>query len=202
LNTAPRFVADAMLGRLARWLRVLGYDTSYDTVLDDPELVRRANDEARVLLTRDRRLLRDLRPHQSLEIRHDDPLQQLQSVVQSLGLQPPAELFTRCLLCNTVLDLLPAAEAGRGLAGLGRDLTWPRCWTAPSRQAAPRWRPLNARARQNGYRGGRFFLRNRRNAEQTRSWRDCLLVYKIDIRGSFLLVRFTSVGDPTAPGGP
>jgi uncharacterized protein with PIN domain len=113
LNTAPRFVADAMLGRLARWLRVLGYDTSHDTVLDDPELVRRANDEARVLLTRDRRLLRDLRPQQSLEIRHDDPLQQLQSVVQSLALQPPAELFTRCLLCNTVLDLLPAAEAGR-----------------------------------------------------------------------------------------
>jgi uncharacterized protein with PIN domain len=120
-----------MLGRLARWLRVLGYDSSYDPGLDDPVLVRRADDEARVLLTRDRRLLRDLKPRRSLEIRDDDPLRQLQAVVQSLALQPPAELFTRCLLCNTVLDLVPAPEAARLVPPDVRELPGPvrRCPT-------------------------------------------------------------------------
>ena len=60
MNT-PRFAADAMLGRLARWLRVLGYDTSYDTTLADPVLVRLAGEEARILLTRDRHLLKELK---------------------------------------------------------------------------------------------------------------------------------------------
>lgn len=111
VNEAPRFAADAMLGRLARWLRVLGYDTSFDTTLADPVLVQRADDEDRVLVTRDRHLLRELRPLRALEVRQDEPLQQLQSVVRELALAPPRELFTRCLLCNTLLDVLPPAQA-------------------------------------------------------------------------------------------
>jgi hypothetical protein len=53
-----RFVADAMLGRLARWLRILGYDTLYDAAWDDPHLVRLARAQDRVLLTRDTELAR------------------------------------------------------------------------------------------------------------------------------------------------
>jgi uncharacterized protein with PIN domain len=100
-----------MLGRLARWLRVLGYDTSYDMALPDPELVRRAEAEQRVLLTRDRHLLRELRPARALELRQDDPLLQLRDVVHGLALAPPTQLFTRCLLCNEVLREIPPAEA-------------------------------------------------------------------------------------------
>ena len=50
----PRFIADAMLGRLARWLRTLGYDTAYDDRIADADLVRRSLTEGRHLLTRDR----------------------------------------------------------------------------------------------------------------------------------------------------
>ena len=124
MNGEPRFAADAMLGRLARWLRVLGYDTSYDMHLQDDVLVRLAHEQERVLLTRDRHLLRELRPVLAHEVRHDDPLQQLRDVVTALALAPPGRLFTRCLLCNAVLQELDLAaalpllpEGGLGIAG-------------------------------------------------------------------------------------
>ena len=57
VNEHPlRLLADGMLGTLAKWLRLLGYDTAYDNVAADPELARRARSEGRVLLTRDREL--------------------------------------------------------------------------------------------------------------------------------------------------
>jgi uncharacterized protein len=121
---APRFLADAMLARLARWLRVLGYDTAYDATAPDPALVARAAAEDRVLLTRDRHLLRELRPLRALEVRSDVPLEQLRAVVDELSLGPPDELFTRCLVCNAPLDDVDPAEAeplvppkSRGLPG-------------------------------------------------------------------------------------
>jgi len=101
---APRFTADAMLARLARWLRVLGWDTRLDPELADAEIVRLAVAEGRVLLTRDRGLLRELQPPHALEILDDDPLAQLAQVVRGLELAAPAELFTRCTVCNTVLS--------------------------------------------------------------------------------------------------
>jgi uncharacterized protein with PIN domain len=106
---APRFAADAMLGRLARWLRVLGFDTFYDAAIADPDLVALAAREQRVLLTRDRHLLRELRPAQALEVRRDDPLEQLQDVAAALDLQGPVAMFSRCLICNTPLEELDAA---------------------------------------------------------------------------------------------
>lgn len=113
-----------MLGRLARWLRVLGYDASYDPALSDRALVALAASEDRLLLTRDRHLLRELRPARALEVTHDAPLEQLRTLVTRLELVPPPELFTRCLLCNAPLvDVPPSAYAtlvppeSRGLPG-------------------------------------------------------------------------------------
>lgn len=109
---ATRFLADAMLARLARWLRVLGFDTFHDPAVHDHELVRIASEQGRALLTRDRHLLRELRPPHSLEIVHDAPLDQLKQTVTTLALPAPAELFTRCMVCNSLLsDPLPRAEA-------------------------------------------------------------------------------------------
>lgn len=114
----PSFAADAMLGRLARWLRVLGFDTWYDPQVADPLLVRLADDEGRVLLTRDRHLLRELRPAQALELRRDDPLEQLRDVVQALALTGPVALFSRCLICNAPLEDLTREEIARLTAEL------------------------------------------------------------------------------------
>jgi uncharacterized protein with PIN domain len=110
-----RFAADAMLGRLARWLRVLAFDTTYDAGIADPDLVWQANAEDRILLTRDRHLLRDLRPLRFVEVRSDHPLQQLQDVVRAVPLGAPGgPLFSRCLLDNTPLPApLPADAAAR-----------------------------------------------------------------------------------------
>lgn len=120
----PTFAVDAMLGRLARWLRVLGYDATYDPALSDRALVSRAAAEGRVLLTRDRHLLRELRPTRALEVTHDAPLEQLRALIARMELAAPAELFTRCLVCNAPLVDVPASAyatlvppESRGLPG-------------------------------------------------------------------------------------
>jgi uncharacterized protein with PIN domain len=149
------FAADAMLARLARWLRTLGYDTSLDPALDDPALVRQADAQQRILLTRDRRLLRDLHPRQALAIAHDAPLAQLHQVVTTLALPPPVELFTRCTVCNTPLSapldepqraqLLPPdvralAGPARQCPGCGR-VYWPGSHARRMREAIDRTLP-------------------------------------------------------------
>ena len=127
MNDETRFAVDAMLGRLARWLRVLGHDTWYDITVPDPVLVELAEAEARILLTRDRHLLQELRPARAYEVRQDDPLLQLRELVLTLQLAAPRELFTRCLLDNAALVPMPPEEAEpllppgvRGLAGTVR----------------------------------------------------------------------------------
>lgn len=113
-----------MLGRLARWLRTLGFDTFYDPAVHDPQLVALADAEGRVLLTRDRHLVQHLRPGRALLIASDAPLDQLREVVAACGLSPPAAPFTRCPVCNALLRPATAdeaaalvPEASRGLPG-------------------------------------------------------------------------------------
>jgi uncharacterized protein with PIN domain len=115
----PRFIADAMLGRLARWLRTLGYDTAYEDAISDAELVRRAFLEGRRILTRDRKLFEEWRIDGGLLVRAERPLEQLAEVVGAFHLAAPDRLFTRCRVCNGVLAPLDkAAASGRVPPGI------------------------------------------------------------------------------------
>jgi uncharacterized protein with PIN domain len=118
-----------MLGRLARWLRVLGLDTAFDPTVPDVELVHRAQAEARILLTRDRPLITELQPHRVLLIASDAPLEQLREVATATGLTPPTELFQRCLVCNATLRAATPVELETLVPAPARALPGPvrRC---------------------------------------------------------------------------
>jgi hypothetical protein len=100
-----RFVADVMLGRLARWLRALGYDTLYFADASDARLLGIALREGRCLLTRDTGLARRARTA-GLLVRADDLDAQLREVMEGCRLRGRRPL-TRCLECNGLLA--PAA---------------------------------------------------------------------------------------------
>lgn len=105
----PRFAADAMLGGLARWLIALGYDTWWDAHVADPELVRRAVEERRVILTRDAPLADEWRLDNLLFIRADAPLDQLREVHAAYPLDDSG-IFSRCTRCNHLLEAVAADE--------------------------------------------------------------------------------------------
>ena len=109
----PRFIADVMLGRLARWLRVIGCDTAYEACIADAELVRRAVDERRVLLTRDRALPGEWWIGNCMVPISEVPMEQLREVVERFAIRWDHRLFTRCTLCNVPLQRLDAIEASR-----------------------------------------------------------------------------------------
>jgi uncharacterized protein with PIN domain len=91
-----------MLGTLAKWLRILGYDTVYSTKLDDPDLVRIARAEDRLLLTRDTGIARR-KGVKVMLIASDYPEEQLAQVVEQLGLELSNQPFSRCVRCNEAL---------------------------------------------------------------------------------------------------
>ncbi len=97
-----RLLADGMLGRLARWLRLLGYDTAYENHADDLELARRARAEGRILLTRDRALA-SRKGLRTLLIVSENVREQVRQVVETLG-PPPNPALSRCSLCNVPLE--------------------------------------------------------------------------------------------------
>ncbi len=101
---SARFVADTMLGRLAKWLRILGYDTRYDPALDDDALLRIAQAEDRILLTRDHALARRGGPYAFL-VDHEDLIHQLRAIRERFG-DPTDAPFSRCPVCNARLTVV------------------------------------------------------------------------------------------------
>jgi len=112
-NEETRYIADCMLGRLAKWLRALGFDVAYDRRIADDALIARAWREGRTILTRDRALAgrRALKENgaRCILVESADPDGQLAEMVRAHGLTPdPARLLTRCLRCNEMTVGVPA----------------------------------------------------------------------------------------------
>ena len=115
-----RFIADVHLGRLARQLRMMGLDTAWSNRLGDDEIVRAARREARIILTRDRGLLKRRAVTHGYLVRALDPREQLGEVLARFDAARQVRLFSRCMDCNgplarvsrrVVLDAVPAAVA-------------------------------------------------------------------------------------------
>ena len=105
-----RFVLDVHLGKLARWLRLLGFDAAYANGYDNETLAQIASTEKRILLTRDRRLLMRSAVKYGHWVRTDDPREQLREIVQWYDLVPLFKPFTRCADCNGRLAPVPKEE--------------------------------------------------------------------------------------------
>jgi len=100
----PRFVADAMLGRLAKSLRMLGYDVVYRPDIKDRDIRLVAVRDGRVILTRDREVAATSLPVDVVLVDCDDPREQLRRLVADRGLEIDEGLFTRCLICNCPVE--------------------------------------------------------------------------------------------------
>jgi hypothetical protein len=99
-----KFICDDMLGKLARLLRALGFDTFYQKEIPDHQLLRQALEEDRVVVTRDRKLVQVKTVPKYVLIWSDQPVAQLEELLQKLSVSLDQEnVFSRCLECNTIL---------------------------------------------------------------------------------------------------
>ncbi len=99
-----KFMADSMLGRLARWLRILGCDVVYEISISDDDLIAKALRENRIILTMDRELADRESAKNALLLKSFDYKEQLKHVITHYKIDCKSHIFSRCLLCNERLD--------------------------------------------------------------------------------------------------
>jgi hypothetical protein len=142
-----RFVLDGHLGTLARYLRLLGFDTAYERSASDRQLIRMATAEGRILLTRDVGLLKNRAVSHGHFVRSDDPRQQILDVVSRFQLAGRLRPYSRCLACNGVLEAVAKEAIAHRLPPLTRQYidefrTCPGCgkdyWRGAHAQALDR----------------------------------------------------------------
>lgn len=106
----PAFILDNHLGKLADYMRLLGLDTVYAWDWPDEQIARVAHDDQRILLTRDRGLLKRKIVRDGYCVRADDPAEQLAEVVEQFGLNDLVKPFQRCPRCNGTLKPVKKAD--------------------------------------------------------------------------------------------
>ena len=108
LRPAPlrvtRFVADVHLGSLARHLRLIGFDTTWERDLSDEAIIEIARKEKRIILTRDKGILKNGRVTHAYWLRNTDPDKQLEEVIRAIELAGDIDPYTRCMECNGQLQ--------------------------------------------------------------------------------------------------
>lgn len=107
----PSFILDTHLGRLAGYLRMTGFDTLYQNNSSDEALASASAGEKRILLTRDRGLLKRSVVTHGYLVRSDNPQEQLKEVLHRFDLFNTMKPFRLCMRCNEPLRTIPAAEA-------------------------------------------------------------------------------------------
>lgn len=105
------FVVDCMLGKLAKWLKVLGFDALYYSKAEDDDLLAIARREGRVLLSRDHALLGRAKRLKSLLIESETWQNQIAQVLTHFRLHDEVRPYSRCLECNAALKPLPKSKA-------------------------------------------------------------------------------------------
>lgn len=118
----PRFVADAHLGALARLMRLTGFDTVYSNTIDDDEIERLCVEQARIVLTRDRELLKRRTITHGCYVRALQPQRQLHEIFARLDLAGSARPFTLCLSCNAPLRAVDKAQVLDALPPVAREI--------------------------------------------------------------------------------
>lgn len=107
----PKFLADENVGKLCKWLRILGYDVAYYSPISDSELVRRALREDRTILTRDSRLIERKLAKKFLLLTSNDPMKQLVEVLSEFKLRPSqVQFLSRCIECNVPISPVEKSE--------------------------------------------------------------------------------------------
>ena len=105
-----KFIVTEELGKLAKWLRILGYDTVYHAKEDIPAIVVQALREGRIILTRSSTVA-NYKGVQAVVVKHDLVEDQMDQVMNKLGLSvEEASLFQICVECNMALEVIPKED--------------------------------------------------------------------------------------------
>jgi uncharacterized protein with PIN domain len=111
----PKFILDVHLGKLTRYLRMLGIDSSYRNNYLKEELIKSSLVEKRTILTKDRNLLKRNEVTHGYWIRNEDSTEQVKEVIQRFDLKNEIKEFTRCLDCNQPLQMVNKSEIEKEL---------------------------------------------------------------------------------------
>jgi len=112
-GSAFLFLCDVHLGKLARMLRLLGFDTAYDSDAVDVRLVEISRSQGRILLTRDLGVLMRRVLERGLFVRSTCPDRQVEEILDRLRIRSESRPFTRCLICNGILERIDPSEGER-----------------------------------------------------------------------------------------
>ncbi|MFB0564464.1 MAG: Mut7-C RNAse domain-containing protein [Candidatus Aminicenantaceae bacterium] len=106
-----KFIVDCMLGRLAKWLKILGFDVTYFKKIGDQELLSLAQREGRILLTRDNGLIEKAKGIEFLFIDSENWKHQVEQVLGDFSLWGMVRPYSRCIECNIELKDLSKKAA-------------------------------------------------------------------------------------------